>query len=376
MSGEDTRPIKVLSIVSYQVLPAKVGGQKGIALFYKYLSRYLSLTCVATKKNDVKAAEGYEMLNILSDSPFRYINLFYFFKLRKLIKQRNYTHLLLEHPYLGWLAVLLKRATGIKLIVHSHNIEGLRWKTLGKSWWKILWYYEKWVHRNADYNFFKQNDDKSYAEKHFSLQPERCHIVTYGIEWTKPPSENERNSARQQLLQLHSIPPGHTLLLFNGAFDYLPNLNGLKRILGTINPQLQQRKDFDYTILICGRDIPQDLINTSYPNVIFAGFVNDISVYFKGASVFLNPIIEGGGIKTKLVEALGSDMNAVSSTNGAIGVDPAICNGKMKITNDSLEGSAEAIIEMAQVKATIPAVYFDHFYWGNIAQKAAEFISG
>src|SRR5215471_3774905 len=97
----------VLSLVSYQFLPARVGGQKGIALFNKFFSRHLKLTCITTKSNDAKAAEGYEVLNILSNSPFRYINPLYFFTLKKLIRKRNITHLLLEHPYYGWLAVLL-----------------------------------------------------------------------------------------------------------------------------------------------------------------------------------------------------------------------------------------------------------------------------
>src|SRR5438552_3946545 len=80
--------LKVLSLVSYQVLPAKMGGQKDIALFHKSFSKYAQLTCVTTRKNDKRAAEGYEVLNILSDSRLRYVNPFYFFTLRKLIRQK------------------------------------------------------------------------------------------------------------------------------------------------------------------------------------------------------------------------------------------------------------------------------------------------
>ena len=120
----------VISIVSYPFLPAKVGGQKGVAFFYKYFSRYHKVICVTTEKNDPGAAEGYDVLNILSNSPIRYINAFYFFTLRKIIRHNKATHLVLEHPYYGWLGVLLKWFCRVKLIVHSHNIEGLRWKSL------------------------------------------------------------------------------------------------------------------------------------------------------------------------------------------------------------------------------------------------------
>jgi len=63
-----------ISLVSYPFLPAKVGGQRGIALFYKYFSRWMPVVCVTVEKNDPTAAEGYEVLNILSNSPLRYIN--------------------------------------------------------------------------------------------------------------------------------------------------------------------------------------------------------------------------------------------------------------------------------------------------------------
>lgn len=365
---------KVLGLVSYPILPAKIGGQKDIALFYKYFSREVPFLAVSIRKNDPAFAEGYQMLNLLSNGPGRYINPFYFFTLRRIIRQHQVTHLELEHPYYGWMAVLLKWFTGVKLIVHSHNIEGTRFKSLGKWWWKLLWLYEKWTHRQADHNFFKQDDDRVYAIRHFGLLPERCVTVTYGIEWNAPPAEAERKVAREALLKQHAIPTHHRLLLFNGSFNYLPNINALRRIISQINPELQAINDFHYTILICGKDIPVDLTSQSYPNIIFAGFVPDISLYFKGADVFLNPVVEGGGIKTKLVEALGHNMNAVSCLNGAIGVDPAICNGKLTITDDALTGFAAAAVEAARYTADLPDAYFRHFYWGNIAQKAARFI--
>jgi hypothetical protein len=62
-----------------------------------------------------------------------------------------------------------------------------------------------------------------------------------------------------------------------------------------------------------------ELKNYADQNIIYAGFVDDISIYFKGADVFINPVSYGGGIKTKLVEALGYNLNAVSTSNGAIG---------------------------------------------------------
>jgi len=366
--------MKVLGLVSYKVLPAHTGGEKGIALFYKYFSRKVELVCVTTRNNDPAVAEGYEVLNILPNGPSRYVNPALFFTIKRVIRQRGITHLELEHPYWGWLGVALKWFAGVKLIVHSHNIEGERWKTLGKWWWKGVWLYEKWAHRRADYNFFKQEEDRTYAIQRYGLAPEKCTVVTYGIEWNAAPASAEKENARKSLQQQHQIPTHHKLLLFNGAFNYLPNLNGLKHILNKINPALQQIGDFHYTILICGKGIPPEMVHAGHRHVVFAGFVPDIAPYFIGADVFLNPVVEGGGIKTKLVEALGHNLNAVSSRNGAIGIDPAICNGKLIITDDELTRFAEAVVQAAAIEATIPPAYFKHFYWGEIAREAAAFI--
>ena len=367
----------VISIISYPFLPAKVGGQKGVALFNAYFGRYVNLVCVTTRKNDPREAKGYELLNILSDSLLRYINPFYFFKVRKIIKQKKATFLLLEHPYYGWLGILLKWFCGIRLIVHSHNIEGLRWKAMGKWWWPILWRYEQFTHRQADFNFFIHDEDREYAIREFGLRPEKCITMTYGIEWDRIPTAERISACREEIRTRYQAGPGETLLFFNGAFNYRPNLKALRIIMDTLNPLLQEQTRFLYKIIICGRDIPAEISNQKLPNLIFAGFVDDIDSYFQGTDIFLNPITEGGGIKTKLVEALGNNLNAVSTRTGAIGIDPSWCNGKLLLCEDGdWVEFVNLILQASSYKADIPKAYFDQFYWVNTTKRAAGFIQG
>ncbi|HEX4849453.1 MAG TPA: glycosyltransferase [Puia sp.] len=363
----------VISLVSYPFLPARVGGQKGVALFNKYFSRNLRLICVTTRANDPAAAEGYEVINILSNSPLRYINIFYFFTIRKLIKKEKAEYLLLEHPYYGWLGILLKWFCPVKLVVHSHNIEGLRWKTLGKWWWKILWAYEKWTHRAANFNFFIHDDDREYAIQQFGLDPTRCITMSYGIEWNSPPSVEKTETARNSIRKSFDLESSTAILFFNGAFNYSPNLEALKMIIEKINPILQEDPGFDYRIIVCGRDIPAEISERSFPGISFAGFVDDIGEYFMAANVFINPITEGGGIKTKLVEALGYNSNAVSTLSGATGINPTWCNGKLLICeNGNWKQFAKLIKEAVQINSVISDTYYNYFYWGNSTRRAAE----
>ena len=142
----------VLSIVSYKIFPAKFGGQKGIASFNEYFSKYHALYCVTVEDN-MPAHASYQIINALRNRPLRYINIFYFGLMKKIIRQNNISHVIIEHPYYGWLGLLLKHFCKVKLIIHSHNIEAERFKTVGKWWWKILWHYEKYIHRGADFTF-------------------------------------------------------------------------------------------------------------------------------------------------------------------------------------------------------------------------------
>lgn len=366
--------IKVLSIVSYRFLPALMGGEKNISIFNNYLSRLVHLSCVTVKKTEIPEDAEYEILPLLCNHFLRYVNLFYFFTIRKIIRKRKITHIILEHPYYGWLGIALQKLLGIKLIIHSHNIEALRFRSFGKWWWRLLWMYEKAVHRCADMSFFITREDMDYAIAYFKLAPQKCAVITYGITQTSLPAEEEKTTARTTVCHTHHIDPADLLLFYTGTLYYQPNLKGLDIILDKIIPLLQQH-NIRYTILICGNHLPERYNNLEAyknKNVIYAGFVKNIDTYFKAADIFMNPISEGGGIKTKLVEALAGNSSAVSFSSGAFGVPVETTGRKLIIVPDE---DSVALFEAIQqsvplLKKDISKEFYEHFYWGNIVQKA------
>lgn len=367
----------VLSIVSYRILPPKFGGQKGIALFNENLSRHQHLICFSIRENNPKDAP-YEVLNTMGMGKFRYINPRYFFEIRKIIRLRQIACVVVEHPYLGWLGVWLKDACGVPLVIHSHNIEAERFRSTGKWWWKILWRYERWVHRKADMTFCISESDRHYFTERYGIPESKSTVITYGISWNQCPAALERMVARKELMRIHQLSLNTHLFLFNGALDYPPNSQAVIEIARQINPVFKEF-GLDYKILICGKNLPDEVraLVDRDESIIYAGFVEDIGIYFKGADVFINPISDGGGIKTKLVEALGSNLNCVSTPNGAIGVDPGICNGKLLLSAASdWKDFAQKMRDSLEVHNSITDAFFTHFYWDHIAQKAAKVIDG
>lgn len=363
--------LRILSIIPYKILPAKLGGEKGIAVFNEYLAEQVQLIGITTRNNDPALAKGYTLLNILSDHRSRYINVFLFSKIKAIIKREQITHIITEHPYYAWLAWLLKKDTGIKWVVHSHNIEYMRSKSIGRSWWKALKAYEQWAYNSADKVFFISDDDMDYAVNHLNVDRQKSLSVTYGIDVSGIPADIEEQ--KRLIKNRHDIND-EKILLFNGALYHSTNYEALTVILDQINPYLLQARGFKYKIIVCGRGLPEffnELKEYADKNVIYAGFVDDISTYFKAADVFLNPILSGGGVKTKAIEAISMNCTVVSTGLGAMGIVKEVCGDKLNIINEGQWNQfADAVMWHANHETHTPKEFYDYYYWGNIIKKA------
>lgn len=364
--------VHVISIVPYKILPARLGGEKGIAVFNEYIGKEVSITAIGTKNNVASEAKNYSFHPILSNSRLRYMNLFLYFTVRKFIKEQNATHLLIEHPYFGWLAWMIKKTMKITWVVHSHNIEFERSKSIGRWWWKALKWYECWVYRQSDINFFISEDDREYAIKELFINPDKSYAITYGVEIPSIPTDKEE--CRNRILQQYKIDPGTKLLLFNGALYHHTNYDALKVILDHVNPVLL-KQPIPYKIMVCGKGLPasfDELKAYKHQNIIYAGFVEDISLYFKAADIFLNPIISGGGVKTKAIEAIAYDCMVVSTKIGALGIIESVCGDQLTVVpNEDWKTFNEESEKVLTQNSHTPKSFYNYYYWGSIAKKVA-----
>lgn len=366
----------IVSIIPYKVLPARLGGEKGIALFNEYLGRLIPITGISTKNNDVTAAENFTVLNILSNARSRYANIFLFFTVRKIIRKLKSRFLMIEHPYFGWLAWMLKKNLSITWIVHSHNIEYMRSRSIGRWWWKALKWYETWVYKKADIVFFISEDDLDHAVAHLNVNPNKSFVATYGVEIDSIPPDIER--CREKVRKLYGIENDEKILLFNGALYHHSNYNALSVILEQVNPALLA-SGIKYKIIVCGKGLPdsfQELKPYADKNLIYAGFVDDIDLYFKAAHIFLNPITTGGGVKTKAIEAIAMNCTVVSTEFGAMGLKRIACAEKLQVVDDNnWNAFTQRLLEMLPGEIDTQQAFYEYYYWGNIAGTVASIIN-
>ncbi len=359
----------------YKILPARLGGEKGIAVFNEYIASELTLVAVGVKSNETQYARNYSFLKVFQNSRLRYANIFLFFTIRRLLKEHGSTHLLIEHPYYAWLAWLVKLSTGITWVIHSHNIEFERSRSIGRWWWKALKWYEKWAYQKCDRIFFISEEDRQNAIKNLGIDPSKSIAITYGVETPGMPADREE--CRLRICARHGIPAGNRLLLFNGALYHHSNYGALQQILDHVNPFLLT-SGLPYTILICGKGLPpsfNELKTYADLNIVYAGFVDDIFEYFKAADIFLNPILSGGGVKTKAIEAIAYGSTVVSSEFGAMGLDRDACGKKLRVVKDADWNSFnQAVLDTLSENLPTPPAFYDFYYWGNLARKASRFL--
>ncbi|HEY2722538.1 MAG TPA: glycosyltransferase family 4 protein [Chitinophagaceae bacterium] len=363
---------KILVIASYQYIPYFSGGQKSIAQFLDYLGKESDLTVISVAENDPSLIKTYKHLGWLKKKPLsRYADWGLISRLTTLIKSEKFDLVIWEHPYYTWLAKTIKRRTGLTTLLHVHNIEYKRFQSTNKWWWPLLKQYEKWFFRLADQLLFVSPDDKKFAVEQWKIDQSKCIEVAFGVEISQFPVDKE--ACRKNLHALHIIPSNEKILLFNGLLDYKPNLDAVMVILNDINPLLLKADGFNYKIIICGKRLPSELNELKEyidKNIIYAGFVEDIDMYFKGADLFLNPVQTGGGIKTKMVEAIAFGTTVITTETGAMGIHRDICGGKLVVVADNdWQSFVKAIVDKSNKEEITPPSYYEYYYWGSIVKK-------
>ena len=145
-------------------------------------------------------------------------------------------------------------------------------------------------------------------------------------------------------------PPQAPALLFLGALDWQPNIRGLLWFLKNVWPFLA-RDIPGIRLKIAGRNPGTKLIRQirlttknmggDQSGIDFLGEIGSTGPFYQSGSVFIVPLLAGGGIRIKILQAMARKKAVVSTTIGAAGI-PAISGHDIFIA-DQAEEFAQAI---------------------------------
>jgi glycosyltransferase involved in cell wall biosynthesis len=363
-------------MISYPFLPATTGGEISTLNILKYLSHRHDVTVFTVEPYSTRYDLGTARFKLIFGMPFkasRYWNFRLISVLKKLIKEKNTDWLFFDQPWFGWLMLALKLATGKKIFIRSNNIEYLRFKSMGKWFWQMLYIYEKWSYRMADLVIFVSETDRQKAIYEFDLKPEKTLLTPYGVELDKTPMA--LHDARQIIAEKHGVRKDEKIILFFSTLSYFPNYEAAGFIADEIYPLLKQKENFPFKILICGKGLPDHIREkfSNKPEIIYCGFVDNINLYIDAADVMINPLLSGGGVKTKAIDTLSRNQRVISTQNGAEGIDPAVCGDMLIIAADhNWPAFTEAITTYIDQPGNIPHAFYETYSWTGIIEKLSE----
>lgn len=362
--------LKILSIAPEPLCPPISGDQKGVFGYLNALGRIAELT-VITGVGSTTPECSFELRPIVPRSAFRRISRVNYKIIYDQVLELKPDVIILEQPVLGWMGTLSKK-TGVPVFIHSINIEYLRSMATGKWWWPAMFEWERFAMKMAKGAFFTTDQDRQIAINKFNLSPDKCHLKPYGIEQTQllTPTAGER----EQVLKRHGIDPSDKIFMFFGVLKYLPSVESLSIIIDEISPRLKKLMgNRGYKVLICGGGLSKEYqarFNELKKNdIVYAGFVDDINEYIRSSDVIMNPALQSGGIKSKVIEAIGQNRPVVSTSLGAIGIDTTVCGNKLQVVVDNnWDMFASSLVNALSLTGDTPQAFFEKYSWEGIAQ--------
>jgi len=131
-------------------------------------------------------------------------------------------------------------------------------------------------------------------------------------------------------------------LLFVGNFIHPPNTEGAERLVRSIFPQVIERRP-DARLVIVGAGPPPSL--QSAGNVVVMGRVEDLDSVMDAAAVVVAPLTSGGGMRVKVLDALGAGKAVVASPLAVEGID---VGAREVVVADSDAEFADAIVALLE----------------------------
>jgi len=162
-------------------------------------------------------------------------------------------------------------------------------------------------------------------------------------------------------------------LVFVGAMDWLPNVDGARFFMREVLPLIRQKRP-ECSVVLAGRSPDAEVMSLASgdPLITVTGTVPDIRPYLWESKVSIVPLRIGGGTRLKIYEAMAAGVPVVSTRVGAEGL--SVEDGTNILLADAAGAFAESCLglldnaERARAQAdSAQQMVAARFSWGRIA---------
>jgi len=126
----------------------------------------------------------------------------------------------------------------------------------------------------------------------------------------------------QALSPVNRAPDTHHIITL-GTLHYPPNADGIRWFMREVFPEVL-KQDPAAQLTVIGKNPPKDFfqIKENFPQAIhITGYVEDLTPYLEQAAVMVVPVLAGGGMRVRILEAFSRQIPVVTTTIGLEGIE-------------------------------------------------------
>ncbi len=143
--------------------------------------------------------------------------------------------------------------------------------------------------------------------------------------------------------------PEGPVLLFTGAMDYHPNVDGVAWFAEEMFPAIRSRRPGAVFTIVGSRPAPKVRALGEQPGIRVTGFVEDVRPYYAQADVCVIPLRLARGVQNKVLEAMSMALPVVATSRANQGIRAT--SGEELIIRDDAAGFREAVLSLLESPA-------------------------
>jgi len=259
-------------------------------------------------------------------------------------------------------------------VLFTHNVEAQIWerhfRVARNPVWKAVCYREFKMMERMEHHYLKRADhvlavsDADASNFARVITPSKISVIPTGVDvdfFQPEPGKEEPRS-----------------LVFTGSMDWLANEEGIFHFVQNILPVVR-REIPEVTLWVVGRNPTQRLrrLAESDPSIKVTGSVPDIRPYIAKGTLYIVPLLVGGGTRIKIYEAMAMGKPVLSTSIGAEGLP---VNPERDIiladTNEDFARRAIALLRDAQSQTALGEsarlLVETNYSWGVAGKKLNE----
>ncbi len=152
-----------------------------------------------------------------------------------------------------------------------------------------------------------------------------------------------QNGAGSEFFEPLDVKQEPHSMVFTGLMTHYPNNHGVLYFLDEIFPRILEQTP-DARVYIVGKSPSKQVLARACDHIVVTGFVDDVKPWIARGQVYIIPLLVGGGIRGKALEAMAMKRPIVTTSIGVEGIH--LKNEESALFADSPEQFAESVVRL------------------------------